>query len=245
MKLIKCLLIFITVFVSSAAFAQSKSDNIFADFDLSRLMPVASVSNNSISNPGSYIRKTSPKKGDHLELIKVYKDSSTGRRKATLKQLSYGNVLAFKTLKTPGYEKVLIFADWDYYHDSLLICHDTLYFKQTADDNLHLSILFPMKNDTIILVCGHRNTRHDFLKNISFEPPLKAYRSWFPNTMFDYTRTFTFIKKGTAYDLIKVEAEGSSVSNEEYKRWQEKYAAAGVSPFWVVLANLSYQDKKN
>jgi hypothetical protein len=179
MKLIKRLLIFITVFVSSAAFAQSNTDSIFADFDLSLLMPVVHVSNKPTNNPGSYIRKTSLKKGS-LELIKVYRNSSRGSRKATLKHLSYGNVLAFKTLKTPGYEKVLIFADWDYYHDSLLICHDTLYLKQTTDDNVRLSVLFPAKNDTITLVYGYRNTRHDFLEKISFEPPLKAYHQLVP-----------------------------------------------------------------
>jgi hypothetical protein len=244
MKLIKCLLIFITAFVSSAAFAQSKTNNIFADFDLRLLMPVVPVSNKPVNNPGSYIRKTSAKKS-RFELIKVYRDSSTGSRKATLKQLSYGNVLAFKTLKTPGYEKVLIFADWDYYNDSLLMRHDTLYLKQTTDDYVHLSVLFPPKNDTITLVCGYRTTRYDFLKKISFEPPLKAYRNWFPDAMLDYTETFTLVKKDTSYDLIKVEAEGSNTRNEAYKYLREKYAAAGLSPVWLVLSELSYQDRKN
>jgi hypothetical protein len=244
MKLIKRLLIFITVFVSSTTFAQSNTDSIFADFDLSLLMPVVHVSNKTTNNHGSYIRKTSLKKGS-LELIKVYRNSSRGSRKATLKQLSYGNVLAFKTLKTPGYEKVLIFADWDYYHDSLLICHDTLYLKQTTDDNVRLSVLFPAKNDTITLVYGYRNTRHDFLEKISFEPLLKAYRSWFPNAMFDYTKTFTLVKKDSSYDLIKAEAESSNTRHEEYKYLREKYAGAGLSPFWLVLAGLDYQDRKN
>ena len=243
MRITKCLLIFITVLFSSAASAQ-KADSLFADFDLNLLIPVAPVSNEHINNRGSYIRKPSSGKGNHLELIKVYRDSSIARRKATLKQLSYGNVLAFKTLKTPGYEKVLIFADWDYYQDSLLIRHDTLYLKQAADNDFHLFILLPAKNDTVTLVCGYRNTRYDFLKKINFEPPLKAYRSWLSNAMLDYTETFTFVKKDALYDLIKVDSEGSDRSIEEYKRLREKYADAGLSPFWLVLASLPYGDPK-
>jgi hypothetical protein len=245
MQLIKCFLSFIIILLSSAVHAQPKADSLFADFDLSMQVPVAPVSRESISKPGSYIRKASGKKGSHPDLIKVYKDSSIAVRKATLMHLSYGNVLAFKTLRTPGYEKVLIFADWDYYYDSLLIRHDTLYFKQTEDDYVRLSILYPARNDTIIMVCGYRTTRYDFLKKISFEPPLKAYRRWFPNAMLDYEETLTLVKKDTCYDLIKAEAEGSSRSNEGYKYLRDKYAAAGLSPFWLVLAGLSYQDKKN
>lgn len=244
MQLKKCLLIFITVSVSSVAVAQSKADSVFADFDLSMLTPVSPVSRERIKNLTSYIIRKSSKKGNSIELIKIYDDSSIGVRKASLKQQDFGNVLAFKTLKTPGYEKVLLFTDWDHYHDSLLIRHDTLYFKQRADNSLQLSMLFRAKNDTVIVVSGYRNTRYDFLKKISFEAPLKAYRLWFPNAMFDYTETFTFVKKDTLYDLIKVESDESNSRNDKYEMMRTKYAAVGLSPFWLVLAGLDYEEKK-
>lgn len=244
MQFVKYLITFLIVFFSLSAHAQQKSDSLFADFDLWLLVPVIPVSKGGLSTHGLYIQKTSPKKTNHFELIKVYKDSSIAVRKATLRHFSYGNVLSFKTLKTPRYEKVFIFADWDYYHDSLLICHDTLYLKQTADNDFHLFILFPAKNDTITITCGYRNTRYDFLKKVSYEPPLKACHSWFSDVMLDYTETFTLVKKDTLYDLVKVELEGSDTHNKEYKYLREKYAAAGLSPFWLVLAGLDYKDLK-
>ena len=51
--------------------------------------------------------------------------------------------------------------------------------------------------------------------------------------------TYTLVKKDSAYELIQVNTSRDR-KEYEYKELKEKYARAGLSPFWLGLAELSY-----
>ena len=238
-RLLICL---IFIVIASHSYGQINSDSLYKDIDLTSLRPFNPAIPQNLNNRGFYIRNIVPKKKakETIELIKVYRDSSVDSRKARITKLDYGTVLSFKVMKAPGYEKVIIFADWDYYYDSLLIRQDTLAFKETGGDGLDLVIIYPVKNDTLTIKYGSRNTRYDFLKKFNYKPALKNYSNWFPDDALDYIETYTLVKKDSAYELIKVDTNRERIQEYEYKDIKEKYARAGLSPFWIALTELSY-----
>ena len=236
-----CSLVFIVIALHS--YGQINPGSLYKDFDLASLKPFDPAVPQNLNTKGFYIRNLSPKKKakETIELIKVYRDSgSSGSRKAAVLQFDYGTVVVFKMMKEPGYEKVIIFADWDYHYDSLLIKKDTLYFKGISDGMIELSTVYPEKNDTIKITYGYRNTRYDFLKKFSYKPALKNYYNWFPDDALDYIENYTLVKRDNFYELIKVETNRDRIGEYDYKRIKEKYAGAGLSPFWLALTELSY-----
>jgi hypothetical protein len=233
---------FLFIFISLQGYSQVNTDSLYKDLDLKNFKPIDPAIPQNLYSRGFYIRNIIPKKKakETIELIKVYKDSSSHSRKATIINTGYGNVLAFKEMKTPGFEKVIIFGAWDYYNDSLLIRNDTAFFKETGGDEVELTVVYPKKNDTLTIQYGVRNTRHDFLKNFSYKPALKNYLNWFPDNALDYIETYSLVKKDNVYELVKVNTNKERIQEYEYKDIKEKYARAGLSPFWLALTELSF-----
>ena len=239
LKLLNC---FLFVFISLYGYSQVNADSLYKDLDLTNFATINPAIPQNLYTRGFYIRNIVPKKKtkETLELIKVYRDSSVDSRKARITKLDYGTVLSFKVMRAPGYEKVIIFADWDYYYDSLLVRQDTLAFKETGGDGLELAIVYPVKNDTLTIKYGSRSTRYDFLKKFNYKPALKNYSNWFPDDALDYIETYTLVKKDSVYELIKVDTNRERILEYEYKDIKDKFARAGLSPFWLALTELSY-----
>jgi hypothetical protein len=224
---------------------QKKTDSLFTEFNLTTLKKVYPAIPQTLSAGKSYIRNQNSKSDQKFELIKVYADTSANYRKATVLKLAYGVVLAFDELKTYGYEKVLFFGDKDYYYDSLLIVHDTLFFKEMSDDHVELAVVYPVKNDTLFIKYGSRNTRTDFLSKIYYQPALKNYLNWFVENMLDYKETYTLVKKDSAFELTKVDTNRGHVSEYDFKRKRQDYLNAGLSPFWIALSDLAFLENLN
>jgi len=238
----RLLICFAFIVISLRSYGQINTDSLYKDIDLTGFKPLRPAVPQNLYKGGFYIRNIIPNKRskETIELIKVYRDSSTDSRKAKVVKLDYGDVLAFKVLKSPGYEKVIIFADWDYYYDSLLVRQDTLLFKEMADDAVELVTVYPPKNDTLTIKYGHRNTRYDFLKKFSYKPTLKNYNRWFPDSALDYLETYTLVKKDSTYELVKIETNRDTLKEYEYEAIKEKFARAGLSLFWLALTELAY-----
>jgi len=232
----------IALLITLHSFGQTNTDSLFTDFDIITFKPVTPASPQILKTENKYIRyaHAKPKAKQKLEFIRVYRDTSTYSRKAKILNFDYGTVLAFDVMKTAGYEKVLFFADQDLYFDSLLIRGDTLCFKERSNDHVELAIVYPAKNDTVVVKYGNRNTRTDFLDRFYFRPPLKNYLNWFADPYLDYTETYTLVKKDSAWDLIKVDTNREHISEYDYKRKKEEFANAGSSPFWMALTELAY-----
>jgi hypothetical protein len=246
MKPSPIILICCIVFLISAKALGQMNDTLFTDFDLTTLKAIKPAVPQTLEAGQKYIRsihsKSKSKAKQKIELTKVYRDTSFDSRKARVLNLDYGTVLAFDVLKTPGYEKVFFIADWDYYYDSLLILNDTLFFKEMSDDYVELIAIYPVNNDTFIIKYGSRNTRHDFLKKITFRPLLKNHLNWFgERNNLDYMETYSLVQKNKGYDLVKVNTNQEHISEYDYKRKKEKYLEAGLSPFWIALVELHFE----
>jgi hypothetical protein len=239
-------LIFTIFFLFSITVSgQNKTDSLFKEFDLNSLKTIYPVNPQALIAGKKYIRNLDSKADQKIELIKVYADTSVYYRKATVLKLTYGIVLAFDELKTYGYEKVIFFGEKDYYYDTLLIIHDTLFFKEMSNDHVELTVIYPIKNDSLIIKYGYRNTRTDFLKNISYRPALKNYPNWYTENMLDYKETYTLVKKDSAYELIKVDTNRDHISDYDFNRKHQNYLNAGLSSFWIVLADLAFLENLN
>ena len=238
----KILLCNILLVFALHSFCQTNNDSLFTDFDITTFKPITLASPQTLKAGHRYIRyvHTKSKAKQKIELTDVYRDTSTYSRKAKILNFDYGTVLAFDVLKTAGYEKVLFFADQYLYYDSLLIRGDTLCFKERCNDHVELAIVYPVKNDTLVVKYGSRNTRTDFLDKFYFRPPLKNYLNWFTDPNLDYTETYTLVKKDGAWDLIKVDTNQEHISEYEYKSKKERFAKAGLSSFWMALTELAY-----
>jgi hypothetical protein len=239
------ILICCIVFLISAKALGQMNDTLFTDFDLTTLKAIKPAVPQTLEAGQKYIRsihsKPKSKAKQKIELTKVYRDTSFDSRKARVLHLDYGAVLAFNVLKTPGYEKVLIFADWDYYYDSLLILKDTLFFKEMSDDHVELAAIYQINKDTLLIKYSSRNTRHDFLKKFAFRPSMKNHLNWFgEGNNLDYTDTYTLVKNGATYDFIKVETDEKHISDYDYKRKKEKYLQPGLTLFWIAMTDLAF-----
>jgi hypothetical protein len=226
-------------------------DSLFADFDLHTQKTIHSVFPQTLNAGKKYIRNirsVSPEK-ERVDLIKVYRDSSSFSRKATVLKSDHGLVFAFDMVKTYGYEKVLFFGDKDYYYDTLWTIRDTLFFKEMSDDLVEFTVVYPAKNDTLIVRHAHRNTRTDFLRKISYRPAMKNHADWFNSNMPDYKETFTLVKKDSSFELVKVDTNRDHIPDYVFTERKEEFLQAGLSPFWIALTELAFlknlNDKKN
>ena len=216
-------------------------DSLFSDFDAAIQKPIKPVADKPTGNFKKYLRypKSNIKRNNRIEFVEFCNDTLWGRRKASVINSNGGLMIAFDMMKTTGYEKVLIFGDKDYYYDTLLILKDTFIFKEMMDNDVLLLMVYPVKDDTLIVKYGNRLTRYDFLKKFSFRPAMKDYLSWFSNPYLDYVDTYTLVKQDNAYELIKIETSQESVSEYDYKRLKEKFTQCGLSPFWMALVKLT------
>ena len=230
----KRFLIQILLYMPAYLLAQQDKDTLFTDFDLKTYRSIDTIT--QLVGEKKYLKNVVDKKGvKKIEIVRVYKDSTTVSRKARLLNLNYGTVLAFDMLKDYGYEKIMFIGDRDYYYDTLLFVKDTIIFKEMVDDNVELVILYPPKDDTLIVKFGNRNTRYDFLNKFKFRPVMKDHSKWMDDPYLDYVEIYTLVKKDQAYELIKSETTQEHVSEYDYKRRREQFQNAGLSPFWISL----------
>lgn len=224
------------------SFGQAPGDSLYTDFDLQHLKPANPAIVKTLIPGNKYISIIHPgnRRKERLKLLKVRTDSSLYSRKARLFPTSYGPVLAFKVIKDGGYEKILIFAAYDYYYDSLLIRNDTLIYKNVTTDDVSLYTVYPVKNDTLIIEHGYRLTRYDFLDKFKFIKPLSNYQYWYPDNNFDYIEILTFVKKDNQFELTGISNSKGPVNNSRFESLKENYKKALLSLFWIALANLHF-----
>src|SRR5690349_14545172 len=103
----------LAIIIISTANAQSRNDTLYTDFDLVNFKPRIPFSPSDSNN--CFVRYHYNKSGkqEGFEFINRFSEKNYSRF-ATIVERPYGTVLAFNTEKTPGYEKVIIFGDWDY-----------------------------------------------------------------------------------------------------------------------------------
>lgn len=235
MKLLPLLLLFILC--NSPAVGQPKKEELYADFDLFALKgihPVPPGNPDSLSLLIGY----SPVQNGHpkeFDLIQYSDESKIKRRKATITQSLLGTLVSFKKLKTPGYEKVAFFADWDYYYDSILVRNDTILYKHRSDDYLQLIALLPARNDTMIIRRVTKNYRHSDDYPYDHWKSLSSYPQWFMKNNYDRAETYTLVRAGDHYEIVQVKTTSDTIKEYEYQSAQKEYRRAGLSLFWLVV----------
>ncbi|MBL7732439.1 MAG: hypothetical protein JNM88_14765 [Chitinophagaceae bacterium] len=225
--------------VSMNTVAQKGDTLVYTDYNLADRTPSGASFISRLDSGNKFIRIDERK--ETIEVGKMYSYGSHVTRKAKWVNTSYGSVLAFKEMKTPGYECVIIFCDKDYYNDSLLVVKDTVFFKEMCDDLVELSMVYPAGKDTLMVKQGIRNTRHDFLKDIKYNPAMKSHARWFLQNMLDREYTFVLVKKGDGYEIVSVVTDWDKLSDYDKQRLLLKFRHAGPSIFWVAMEQFSYR----
>lgn len=220
-------------------FAQKKDTIVFTDFDWVNLKPIKPTPESRFGPWERFIRVTDSSAGKLKMEIEERRETDSKIRKINLVNTRFGTVLAFSSLRTTGYEKVLIFADHDIIKDSLLIRNDTLIFKEMADDWVDLSVVYPAGTDTLVVRTGYRNTRHDFLEKIYYNPALKNYHRWFLQNMLDRDIAYVLVKSGNGYRVAEYKADPEKMSDYDKQQLPNRFLNVGPSPFWVALEQLA------
>jgi hypothetical protein len=231
----------LTILLSSHA--QKRADSLFADFDLITLKGLRNIPAN---NPDSLVQvvKNTRSSSGKLQALEVvsYRYENPKSRKATVQYTPLGIIIGFQTLKTPGWEKVLFIGQKFYYHDSILIRNDTIFFKSLYDESVTLEVIPPVKNDTLRIRSVYKNYRGpDLDPRYNAWINLANYNDWFKTNSSDRVRTYTLVKSGDHYELVRVNTDEKNISEYDYKTKQEFYRKLGLSPFWIAMkSNLSW-----
>lgn len=233
-----CLL---TILLSSHA--QKRADSLFADFDLITLKGLQNIPPDNPDSLSQVVKNTRSSSGKlrTLEVIS-YKYKKPESRSATIKYTPLGTIIGFKTLKTDGWEKVLIFGQKYYYHDSILIRNDSIFFKSLYEESVTLQVIPPLKNDTLRIREVYKNyrgpdhdPRHDAWINLA------NYKDWFKTNNSDRVRTYTLVKNSDHYELAVINTDEKSLSEYDYTALQSFYRKVGLSRFWIAIRrNLSW-----
>jgi hypothetical protein len=243
LPILTTLLIALVLSPDVVAQKQAKAiDSLFNDFDLFTLKGIRSVPAN---NPDSipmlvrYARSASgtPKSLDVID----YDYKKPFSRNGTIQQTPLGTIIGFKTLKTPGWEKVLFIGQKYYYYDSILIRHDTIFFKSLYDERVKLQAFLPVKNDTLIIREVYKSYRGPYLE--PRDDPwinLANYKEWFKSNNSDRAETYTLVRTGDHYELTMIKTDQKHISEYDYKSRQERYRKMGVSSFWIAIDDLSW-----
>jgi hypothetical protein len=216
------------------------TDSLFADFDLFTLKGIQSIpagNPDSIQHVIKYTRSASGQP-QALEVIS-YKYKETKSRKATIRITPPGTFIGFKTLKTDGWEKVLIFGQKYYYHDTILIRNDTVFFKSLHEDGISLQVILPLKNDTLRIREISKSYRGpDLDSRYDDWISMAHYKEWFKQNDWDRADTYTLLRKGDHYEIIQVNTDRDHINEYDYKSQQKKYQQLGLSLFWLTIENL-------
>ena len=218
--------------------AQKTVDTVYSDYSLKSLLPSGPSTLLQLDSGSRFIRIDPRKKSQKIEIGKMYSNNSHVTRKARWKKTSYGAVLGFKVLVTPGFECVMIFCDKDYYRDSLLVVNDTLFFKEMHDDGVELSIVYTVGKDSLAVREGYRNTRHDFLDKIYYNPAMKNHARWFEQGMLNTDNVFLLVKKGGGYEIAESNIEWAKLNEYNKNIILNKFSNT-PSPFWVALVPMA------
>lgn len=228
------------LFAGLNTYSQKGDSAVYTSLDIRNRSPIDKTSFRQLDSGDLFIRMDEtngkPKK---IEIRKKYSDYGSWGRKAKWMKTSYGNVLAFKVLKTPGYECVIIFCDKDFVHDSLLIKNDTLSFKEMEEDQVFIRVVYPAGKDTLLVREGSRNTSLDFPKKIFYNPALKNYSRWFDEDMLDEEHIYLLVKNGPGYRIVQTVAGDNKQPGNNNKSFKSSFRMA-ASAFWVALSGLSF-----
>lgn len=239
----KSSLLFICLLTTLLSHAQKQADSLFADYDLlslKGLQPIQLYKPDSTSLAVKTTRSSSGK----LKTLEVvsYEDEKFESRKATVQYTPLGTIIGFKTLKTDGWEKVIIFGQKYFYHDSILIRNDTIFFKSLYEESVTLQIIPPVKNDTLIIREVYKSYRGPD-QDPRYDPwiNLVNYKKWFRTNNADKVRTYTLVRKDNYYELVKVNTDETSISEYDYTTLKSFYRRVGLSPFWIAIkSNLNW-----
>ena len=226
----------LALLISPALFAQSSPDSLYQDLDIYTQKPVRSVSFANADSNKRYIKYFYNKKGKQTG-IGIYETTKyPHQRTGNFINTRFGNVLAFNMLKTPGFEKVIIFGQKYYYEDSVLFRNDTVYYKEDMDEYVKLSVVYPSRGDTLIV--------KEIYKDYHWPPvpskarswaALKNYKDWFAD--YNDETTFKLLKKETYYDIIEI-ATTEKPSEYDINRYKKIFREAGLSAFWIAVRRI-------
>jgi hypothetical protein len=226
--------------VQLAVYSQKK--NFYTDFDLLTLKGINQVAAAETDSLSAFLQYSVMSSGK-LKKLAIVTHKSNGRkkyRKADIIQHPYGTLIRFATLKTPGYEKVIIFADWDYYHDAILIRNDTILYKHESDNYIKLVAIPPAKNDTLTIRKISKQYGHGSNRPYETWEDFSDYAQWFGKINGARTETYRLVKTGDHYEVTEVKTNSGSISEYDYKSAQEDYRKIGLSLFWILVRHNIY-----
>jgi hypothetical protein len=247
MKILPILTIFLCILSQFSAHGQKKkknaeqitftrNDSLFADFDLFTLRGIKSVPRNNPDSLRKLVKYSRTSTGEikEIEVIRKFY-SGLHTRKATIQHTSLGVLIGFRTLKTPGWEKIMFIGQKYYYHDSILIRNDTIFTKSLYDDGITLEAILPVKNDTLRIRHIWKSYRGPYADENDPWNNFVHYKEWFGENDWDKAETYTFVNKEGRYELIQVNTNKDYLIESTYKSLRDDYLKLGLSAFWIAL----------
>jgi hypothetical protein len=234
MKVLPAFIILSLLVIQLPARAQQKSNTLFEDFDLFSMQPIR----HQADSVPALIKYSASKsqKPRKLEVL-LYKDEwpKLQTRKALITQNKLGTIIGFNKYKGMGFERVIIFGARDQYLDSMLVRHDTIFYKQLINnESLYLQMILPAKNDSLVIKTMHINYEADEYR---YDPGihLKDYAGWFDKTNYYRSEVYTLVKAGDHFELTGIKTMGKQREDYACKYLQRIYRRVGLSPFWVAV----------
>lgn len=235
-RLLGCI---VFLFISWVPAAQKNPDKIYADLDLYTLQGISPLAEPPADSSLKNIRCSFNSREQVKEILfrkSFYRWQDT--RQANVYRNKDATILAFKVYKEAGFEKVIIFGAVERYYDTILILHDTIYVKEVSDNTVDAKIIYPEKNDTLIIKSFRKSFNSFAAKGRDFHNFLSFHMLWENNTNWNLTETYTYVSRQTHYELVSLTTSGKPREESYYLRLQEDIKKAGHSITWLLLSTM-------
>lgn len=224
--------------ISLASFSQVKQDTTFADLDLYTLRGIYPLQQPTADSSLKNIRCSYNNHGQVNEIHfrkSFYSWQET--RSAKVFRNKESTILAFKVNKEAGFEKVIFFGEVIRYYDTILILRDTIYFKEVSGNYVNTKIIFPEKNDTLVIKSFGKPVNTPAARGHDFHTLLSFHSLWENHTNWNYSDTYTFVSRNSHYELVSLITSGKPGTDAYYLNLQENIKKAGHSITWLLLSN--------
>ena len=235
-RLVGCIAFLLISWLSAA---QKNPDKIYADLDLYTLQGICPLEEPPGDSSLKNIRCSFNSREQVKEILfrkSFYRWQDT--RQANVYRNKEATILAFKVHKEAGFEKVIIFGAVERYYDTILILHDTIYFKEVMNNTVDAKIIYPEKNDTLVIKSFQKPFNSSAAKGGDFHTLLAFHMLWENNTNWDLTETYTYVSRQTHYELVSLTTSGKPREESYYLKLQEDIKKAGHSITWLLLSTM-------
>ncbi len=226
-------------FISWVSNAQKTPDKIYADLDLYTFQGICPLEEPPADSSLKNIRCSFNNKGQVNEILfrkSFFRWQNT--RQANVYRNKEATIMAFKVYKEAGFEKVMFIGAVERYYDTILILHDTIYFKEVNDNTVDAKIIYPEKNDTLVIKSFRKPFNSPAAKGGDFHTFLAFHMLWENQTNWNLSETYTYVSRNTHYELVSLTTSGVPREESYYLRLQEQIKKAGHSITWLLLTNL-------